>query len=317
VISGDFAPVRPRRIIDAHQHFWEPELSEYALFRKPLRPRRFGDYTSIARDYLPTDYRHDVTGCEVVATVHVEAGRIGTGIDETRWLAAQHAQSGLPSAALIHLDLTAGDVAKQILEHRSQSGGVQIVGIRQHVHWHSSPMYSGFDGEGRMRDPQWREGIRIAIEEGLAIELPIFFDQAEDLVDLAVSHPLGNFILGHAGLPVHLDAPPVPFDESERGWKEAIGKLSEVPNLNIKLSGFWMCGHALAQGELNDLVRTVLNAFGTARCIFGSNFPVDRLYTTFAGMIDQYCEALAGLAQDQIDRIFYDNAKKILGIRVP
>ena len=302
---------RTRVIVDAHQHFWRKAGHGYGLLQQPLMQRRFGAYAAIARDYLPEDYRADIGDTTVAATIHVEAGFLGPPIEETRWLAELNSRTGLPTAALVSLDYRAGNIAAQIAAHEKAAGDLQIVGVRQHAHWSTDARFTGTKDPAILRDPLWGEAVHAAVAEGWCVEIPIFFNQSDDLARLVEKEPEGRFVLGHAALPVHFDASPIPFDDPIAGWQKSISDLSRYENLSVKLSGFWMSGSRLSAEQLSSLVTCVIDHFGEDRIVFGSNFPIDRLQISFSQMCAMFEEALDDHGETAKDNFFAQNALRI------
>src|SRR3954454_7297349 len=87
-------------IVDAHQHFWDVERNYHPWLcdSEPI-PFRYGDYSTLKRNYLPPDYRRDTRAWRIVKTVHIEAEwDRHDPVAETRWLETVNAQHGLPTA---------------------------------------------------------------------------------------------------------------------------------------------------------------------------------------------------------------------------
>ena len=89
-------------IIDAHQHFWDLSMNKHPwLCGEQLIPFRYGDYSSIKRNYLPDDYRADAMEFNVVKTVHTEAEwSANDPLGETKWIMQLHQETGFPNAII-------------------------------------------------------------------------------------------------------------------------------------------------------------------------------------------------------------------------
>lgn len=303
------------KIIDAHLHLYNSEEAGYRLHGKPIRPRRFGDYSKINTSYRPEQYQKDITNIDVAATIHVEAGYEGRSYEETERLAKLHESFGMPTAALVSLNLEEGGVPKQLKRHEEVSGDVQVIGARLHANWHADTRYRGASCRNLLKTRKLQECVKAISDAGYVTEINIYHTQADDLLRLVDDVPDSKIVLGHAGLPVHFDQPDVPFDNPRKNWVNAIKKLSSAPNVSVKLSGFWMCGRALNFSEYSETLDTVVNSFGVRRCIFGSNFPIDSLFTTYSEMtsyLGRYLRGAKGSAA--VDAVFFENAQRIFNL---
>jgi predicted TIM-barrel fold metal-dependent hydrolase len=106
----------------------------------------------------------------------------------------------------------------------------------------------------------------------------------------------------------------MPYDlNSMDQWKTGMSLLAQQSNISCKLSGLVMFQHTWTLQSLRPYIEYALNVFGTHRCLFGSNFPVDKLNATFEQLVQTYTDIAkqAGLNQNEIKQIFYDNACRI------
>lgn len=96
-------------------------------------------------------------------------------------------------------------------------------------------------------------------------------------------------------------------------WKEGMSLLAKQPNISCKLSGLVMFQHQWTTNSLRPYLDYILNVFGPKRCVFASNFPVDKLHASFGELVEATLQVLKdfGLNQTEIEHIFYDNACRI------
>lgn len=96
-------------------------------------------------------------------------------------------------------------------------------------------------------------------------------------------------------------------------WKEGMSALAQQPNVSCKLSGLVMFQHTWTVDSLRPFLEYALNTFGTDRCIFASNFPVDKLHASFGQLVEANLQVAkdTGLSKSEIERIFHDNACRI------
>lgn len=259
----------------------------------------FGDYAAIRRDYLPDDLVRDAHPVRLLASVHVEAHWQGFEgpPGETMWLTDQWQRSSLPGAIVAFADLTAPNLETVLAAHfRSPL----LRGIRMMTRRQVAPR-----GADLLLDTRFRKGIARLSELGLIFELqapPAIMAAALDLVG---ANPGQRFVLSHAGLPL---------DRSSDGianWGAGIAAIARFPNVSAKLSGLPMADHRWTPESLAPFVAHLVECFGPERVMFGSNFPVDSLFSGYAELVAGYAACVAGLGNDLLPPIFRDNAMRI------
>ncbi|MET0429838.1 MAG: amidohydrolase family protein, partial [Microvirga sp.] len=216
-------------IVDAHQHFWDLDANPYPWLQDPEPiPFRYGDYTSLKRNYLPADLRRDTAAYRIVGTVHIEAEwDRATPVSETRWLDALRRRENLPSVAIAHAALDAPD-AGEILAR--QAGFPFVRGIRHKPAAAGSPGEARRGRPGSMDDPAWRRGYALLAEHGLSFDLQTPWWHLDAASDLARDFPGTRIIINHTGLPA--DRSP----EGLAAWRRALDEIAACPNVAIKIS---------------------------------------------------------------------------------
>jgi predicted TIM-barrel fold metal-dependent hydrolase len=297
------------RIIDAHHHLWDLDLNYYPWLSDRVGPRMYGDYAAIRKDYLLDDFKADIGSLPVVASVHVQAEHDHTDpLRETRWLqsvADAPGSGGFPQAIVGFEDLTGPpeQVAARLQAH-AQSRNLR--GIRQMVHQCLVPAM-GLPTD-YLADQQWRANVGLLARHQLSFDLQILPPQAEAAARLAAQHPDLAFVLVHTGQP---------RDQSATGfeaWRDALRRLALLPNVSIKLSGFGMFDVDWTVASLKRLVLAAVDCFGPSRCMFASNFPVDKLMRSYAALWQAYDEITASFSADERAALFHDTAARIYRI---
>ena len=125
---------------------------------------------------------------------------------------------------------------------------------------------------------------------------------------LAGDFPDLQFILNHAGMP-HGQGP-----EAFERWRRGMAKLAEAPNIAVKISGLGMLHHGATAEAIRPFVLEALAAFGAGRCMFASNFPVDKLRGGYGDLWAAYRAATADLGEDERRRLFHDTAARVYRI---
>ena len=288
-------------IIDAHHHIWR--LAETPWLAGPPVPRIFGDYAPLRRDYLADEFVRDVTAQGVVKSVYVQINvSPGREVDEVAWVQSVAATHGFPHAITGYADLSAADVASVLDRERAYAN---LRAIRQQLHWHENPLYRFAPRPDVMNDPAWRRGLRAVEDRGLAFELQVFASQMADAARLARDFPRLQFVLLHAGMLA---------DRSPAGWAEwraGMRALAACPNVAVKLSGLGTFVRECSVALWRPTVEETLALFGPARCLFGSNFPIEMLWTSYAELIDVMHQCLAGLSAAERRAVWHDTAARL------
>lgn len=294
------------RIVDAHQHFWDLANPYPWLTRELLTDFRYGDYAAIRRTYLPADYRRDTARQPVVATVHVEAEwDRADEVGETRWLHALRAREGLPTVIVAHARLERDDVAEVLAAHAAFPA---LRGIRQKPAAAPSPDRVERGAPGSMADPRWRRGYALLERHGLGYDLQTPWWHLPEAADLARDFPRTPIIVNHTGLPV---------DRSPAGladWRRALEIVAAQPNVAIKISGLGQRGGTWPAESNRSVVRDTIAIFGAHRCMFASNYPVDRLCADYDAIFDGFARFVADLPRGDQAALFHDTAVRIYRI---
>jgi predicted TIM-barrel fold metal-dependent hydrolase len=288
-------------IVDAHQHFWNPQAHYYPwLNDEPPVPFRYGDYRPIRRPYLPPDYRADAAPHQVDKSVYVEAEwNPADPVGEMRYIDGLRREHGLPSVAVAQAWLDAAD-APAVLEQQAAFSFVRSV--RHKPRANRSP---GDASPGGMLDARWRAGYAQLARHGLRFDLQTPWWHLAEAARLAADFPQTQIILNHTGLPADRSA------DGIAGWKRAMVTLAACPNVAVKISGLGQPGQAWTAASNRDIVRTTIDLFGSERCMFASNFPVDSLCASFATIFSGFREIVCDLSADEQRAMFRDNAIRL------
>ena len=279
-------------IVDAHQHFWDLRVNYHPWLcdAEPI-PFRYGDYAALRRPYLPADYLADARGYQVAKTVYVETEWDPRDpLGETAWVERLRRESGLPTVMVAQAWLDRDDAAS-VLE--GQAGFAFVRGIRHKLR------------HGQMRDARWCAGYARLARLGLRFDLQTAWIELADAAALCRDFPDTQLVLNHTGLPA--DRSP----EGITGWKRAIGALAACPNAAIKISGLGTPGLPWTPERNREVVLAAIEAFGTERAMFASNFPVDGLCATFAGIYSGFRAIVKDFPAAEQRRLFHDNAVRL------
>lgn len=297
-------------IVDAHQHFWDLNgpLHYPWLEDQPPIPFRYGDYAAIRRSYLPEDFRRDTARQRIVATVHMEAEvRHDQEVAETRWVHELAARHGFPHAVVGHARFESDDIAA-VLEGHAAYPLTRAIRHKPRTFPSAREVVEGVPGS--MSDPKWRRGLARLMDHGFHYELQVPYWHLQQAAELARAMPDLRIVLNHTG---------VPGDRSEAAlamWREGMRAFAAQPNTRVKISGIGMAGQAWTVAANGPIVLTVIELFGIDRCMFASNFPVDRLCATYDTIFDGFQAIVAHLAPADQSKLFHDNALREYRITV-
>jgi predicted TIM-barrel fold metal-dependent hydrolase len=156
-----------------------------------------------------------------------------------------------------------------------------------------------------MGDPRWRAGYKELARHGLSFDLQTPWWHLAEAVELARAFPDTPIILNHTGLPA--DRSPAGL----AGWQAAMAALARVPHVAVKISGLGQPGRPWTVEANRPVVRETLELFGVERCLFASNFPVDRLVASFDTIFRGFAVIVADLTASDRARLFHDNAARL------
>jgi predicted TIM-barrel fold metal-dependent hydrolase len=288
-------------IVDAHQHFWDLERNYLPwLCDEPMIPFRYGDYSALRRSYLPRDYFRDAAGYDVVKTVYVETEWDPQDfVGETRWLQEIIAETGFPHAIVAGARLDAPDVEAVLAGHAALP---RVRGVRHKPRAAQAPEQVQIGARGSMGDPAWRRGYALLAKYGLSFDLQTPWWHLTEAAQLARDFPETQIILNHTGLPADRSAAGL------AGWRRAMETLAAVPNVALKISGLGQPGQPWTVASNGPVVRDAIRIFGFDRCMFASNFPVDRLCADFNTIFAGFMRIVRDLTPAEQRKLFYENA---------
>ena len=290
-------------IVDAHQHFWEPEKNPHPWLKPGVRiPFRYGDYEAIKRRYLPDDYRRDAAPYAIVQSVYIETEWDERDpIGETRYATSVAERFGLPNAIVAQAWLDRADAAEVIA---GQAAFPLVRSVRHKPGGPASPDEVGAT-KTLMSDPGWRAGFARLAPSGLMFDLQTPWWNLDEAAELARDHPDTTIVLNHTGLPAQRD------DASLQAWRDAMARFAACPNVRVKVSGIGVPGQAWTPEANGWIVRTAIDLFGADRAMFGSNFPVDGLCASLPEIIDGMRAIVAPLPTAEQEAFFGGTARRV------
>jgi L-fuconolactonase len=334
-------------IVDPHHHLWDrPEAIVAALSNSP---HGFARAIAHVHRYLLDELLADMKrGHNVRATVYMECGSMYRAageaamrpVGETEFVngVAAMTASGLygdvrACAGIVgHADLNLGDAVAPVLEAHIAAGGGRFRGVRQSCSWDADPGVLGplARGEGgRYLSPQFRAGFARLAPLGLSFDAWLLEPQLPDLIDLAHAFPDTTIVLDHVGTPLGIAAYAGRREERFGMWRDNIRALAQSANVRVKVGGLAMAfpgfdsfmssppaSSTQLAAEWKPYVETCIEAFGTDRCMFESNFPVDIGSCDYDVLWNAFKHLAAGCSADEKAALFAGTATQVYRLEI-
>ncbi|MHA6803877.1 amidohydrolase family protein [Salinifilum ghardaiensis] len=288
-------------LIDPHFHLWNLDENYYPWLSDEVGPAAWGSCEGLLSNYLIDDYLRDAEGQELVKSVHLDVGWDPRDpVGETRWLQRIADQRGFPHGIVGYADLTSPEVEAVLDGHMEHAN---FRGVRQSMNYHPEPAKTYLSRPEVSRTAEWRRGFRQLRKRELSFDLQLYYPQAEEFFELAAEHSDVPIIVNHAGMQV--DGP-----EHFEAWRAGMAVLAQAPNVACKISGLGMGEHDWTTESIRPCVESALELFGVERCMFASNFPVDKLFSGYAEIFGAFREITREYSRDERTALFHDNAAR-------
>lgn len=287
-------------IIDTHVHFWQrrnPDPGmDWTWIADDAENPLLGDIDGIKMlSYTVENLWAEARFADVSAFVHVQAA-IGSDdpVKETVWLTRMRQGSPVPFAIVGDASLGSPN-GRSHLERHCESP--YFVGIRD------------FTAEAMLRsgevDRLYESNLDFMASRSLVFDLDCEWPQMAAAFELAKRHPDLSIVLDHIGFPRRRD------DEYFSSWAAAMEMLAGAPNVTCKISGVGMTDWRFTAESLGRWLSVALDSFGPERCVLGSNWPVDRLYSSYDVIMGMYRDSLSGFGERDQARVLSENAARL------
>ncbi len=297
-------------IVDAHHHLWDlnNEHTKYSWLMVTEGEAFFGDYAAIRKSYLLEDYIKDAENQNLIKSVHVQAEHDDDKpVNETAWLQslADNHSSKLPNAIVAFADFSKNNIVEILDGHQEYKN---TRGIRQILSFNKEePKYS-HASEDFMKNATWVENFKNIRNRNLSFDIQIYKHQMKDAADLANKYDDVLFILNHTGEPCYQT------EEYIQSWEENMKKLAKCENVAAKISGLGMFDPQWTIDSTRIFVEKTIQIFGIDRCMFASNFPVDKIFNTFDNYWESFKEITKNYSENDKKLLFSSNAEKFYRI---
>jgi predicted TIM-barrel fold metal-dependent hydrolase len=318
--SGTEAALEPNLpIIDAHHHFYD-------------RP----GWTYLLDEYLAdAQSGHDITASVFMQgiTRYKQSGPDALRpVGETEYVAAATAplQTGKPQVArgiVGYADLRRGAAARGVLEAHLQAGEGRFRGVRHLVTWDADPsLVNPLSAvpSGLLLDREYRAGVAQLAPLGLSYDAWLFFPQLPELFDLAKANPDTPIIVNHCGGVVRIGSYAEHRNDVFERWSRSMRELAQLPNVYVKVGGLGMRinGFDFEKGERppssvqlanawKPWMHTCIETFGANRCMFESNFPVDKGSYPYSNGWNAFKRLTAQASAQERDDLFRGTVSRV------
>ncbi len=312
-------------ICDPHHHLWDTPVERYLL------------------DQILEDTNQ---GHNIVSTVFVECNSMlrANGpeefkvIGETEFVqgiaamsaSGQFGHTRVADGIVSHADLTLGAAVRPVLEAHIAASHNRFKGIRHAAGWHSDSAIRNSHShptEHLMLDDQFQAGFQVLSDMGLTFDAWFYHEQLPEFIELANNFPNATIILDHFGGPLGIGPYQGKQGEVYKRWSELVAPLKHTPNvffklggINMKVNGFeW---HKQPQPPSSDQLvdataryyEFCIDNFGADRCMFESNFPVDKDSCSYHVLWNAFKKMSRGYSDSERRSLFHDTATKVYSL---
>lgn len=288
-------------MIDAHHHIWLQKDLPWLL--GPEQPRIFGAYAPIKRDYPMSEFLADLNGTGIRKSVYVQANWAPNwAADEVAWVQRIADEQGTIAGILGYADFTVEDVRPQLDKLTAYP---LMRGIRQQFHWHETPAYRFAPHADLARDPTVQANIARLADYEWSFDLQVFASQMAGAAELAANCRDVTFVLQHAGMHENTSK------DGWSAWRKGMKLLAKQPNVVTKLSAFGTFIHKNDPAFVAKMIAETIKIFDADRAMYGSNFPIEKIWTSYAELWAAFQTATAKLTKAERQSIFNDTAARV------
>ena len=314
-------------VIDAHHHLWDHPGNRY-LHAEVLADVGAG-HNIVATAYMECGAHYRTSGpAELMSLGETEfVNRVAEAS-----ASGAHGPCRVAAGIVGNVDLRLGDAAGAALDAHIAIAPKRFRGIRQSSVYHPDPAARGSLANpppGLLADAQFRRGFACLAPRGLTFDAWMYHTQLDELVDLANAFPDTTIVLNHVGGAIGIGPYAGHRDEVFKTWQAAIARLARCPNVVVKVGGMGMRvfgfdfaekpeppdSIALAAGW-GPYALACIEAFGPDRCMFQSNFPVDKGTCSYVVLWNAFKRIAAGMSAAEKNALFLATAARVYRIDI-
>ena len=290
------------KIIDAHHHTWDRTVFPYSWMDDP---HPVGDISDLKKNYLIEDLLEDAKDLDLIKSVHIQCGGgKDSPVEESKWLqslADGENSKGFPHGIVAYSDFLDPNAEKEIEMHCEYKN---TRGIRYLLNFDPENKINCFAHKEVLTDSIFKSNYALLEKYNLSFDMHLWWTQYVHANNLIKSYPNTLNIINHAGTPRKRDS------EYLSNWRNGLKLLAENSNTVIKISGLGMFDQQWTTESIRPLVMDCIEIFGVDRSFFSTNFPVDKLFSSYKKVWDAYFEITNDFSLDEKEKLFFKNAEK-------
>jgi predicted TIM-barrel fold metal-dependent hydrolase len=311
-------------ICDAHHHLWEfrPEPVHYQRYLlQELADDLNSGHNVRSTVFIEVKTRYRTDGPEAMRPVGEVAFVEALTAENAR---GQYGPAKIAAGIIGYADLKLGDRVTPVLEAMQAASPDRFRGIRHATGWDPSPELANREIEGALSSDSYRAGARVLASMGLCLENSLYHPQLPELAEFARAVPELTIILNHIGGLVRIGPYANRDDEVLPAWRRGIAAVAACPNVILKLGGVgqvrfgfdWhkrdkpIGSEELAEA-LSPLMQYCIEQFGPNRCMFESNFPVDKVSYSYQVVYNAFKRLSKGYSASERAAMFHDTATRV------
>ncbi|MES2187457.1 MAG: amidohydrolase family protein [Pseudomonadota bacterium] len=316
-------------IVDPHHHLWERPGSCY------LAHELYADINS-GHDIRATVFVQSrsmlrADGPAALAPLgEVEFANGAAALGASGQYGRGRICAGIVGAA----DLALGDAAVPVLEAMVAACGGRFKGVRNAVVWHADPAVQSSTATGMrahmLRGEGFRKGAAALARMGLVLDVWAYHTQLDDVYELAAALPQLVVVVDHFGGPLAVGPHAADRQGMLADWRRGMQRLATLPNIRVKLGGggmpvlgfdFHLHEAPPASARLAEAftpyVEQCIGWFGVERCMFESNFPVDKGMFSYPVLWNAFKRIASGYSAAEKAALFSRTAATTYGLHLP
>lgn len=315
-------------ICDPHHHIWA-QRHEPPAYQRYLLPDLVADIRGSGHNVRSTVF------IEVKAFYRADGPAAMRPVGEVAYIngladevaSGKHGPTKIAAAIVGHADLKLGDGVAPVLEAMQAASPGRFRGIRHSAGWDASPELTQRDIRGVMSNAQYRAGARMLAKKGLTLDNSLYHTQLDELAELARAVPELTIVLNHIGGLVRVGPYANRDNEVLVDWRRGIANVATCPNVVLKLGGVgqkrfgydWLTlakpiGSEELANTLEPLMHYCIEKFGPQRCMFESNFPVDKVSYSYTVAFNAFKRLSKGYSASERAALFHDTAARVYRI---
>ena len=290
------------KIIDAHHHTWDRTVFPYSWMDDP---HPVGDISDLKKNYLIEDLLEDAKDLDLIKSVHIQCGGgKDSPVEESKWLqslADGENSKGFPHGIVAYSDFLDPNAEQEIEMHCEYKN---TRGIRYLLNFDPENKINCFAHKEVLTDTTFISNYALLDKYNLSFDMHLWWTQYAHAHNLIKNYPNTLNIINHAGTPRKRDS------QYLSNWRNGLKLLAENSNTVIKISGLGMFDQQWTTESIRPLVMDCIEIFGVDRSFFSTNFPVDKLFSSYKKVWDAYFEITNDFSLDEKEKLFYKNAEK-------